>query len=89
MVGNISVSNKGVILNRSASTKPTWQLNGEIKRRSNIADNFTNDTAVIRLVGALMGGQNDEYVVYRRYMTLEGFKPASDDPLTKLPAVPA
>ena len=33
--------------------------------------------------------QNDEWAVSRRYMTLEGLKPVTDDPLIKLPAVAA
>ncbi len=72
-----------------ASTNPIERLNGEIKRRSDVVGIFPNDKAVVRLVGALMLEQNDEWAVCRRYMTLEGLKPVSDDPLIKLPAVAA
>jgi len=72
-----------------ASTNPIERLNGEVKRRSDVVGIFPNDKAVVRLVGALMLEQNDEWAVCRRYMTLEGLKPVSDDPLVKLPAVAA
>ena len=72
-----------------ASTNPIERLNGEVKRRSDVVGIFPNDKAVVRLVGALMLEQNDEWAVSRRYMTLEGLKPVSDDPLIKLPAVAA
>jgi hypothetical protein len=48
----------------------------------------TNEAAIIRLVGAILLEQNDEWTVQRaRYMTLETIAPMSDDPKVSLPAV--
>ena len=51
---------------------------------------FPNEAAIVRLVGAILLEQNDEWAVQRaRYMTLETIAPLSDDLLVKLPAVAA
>src|ERR687895_1924119 len=63
-----------------ASTNPLERLNGEVKRRSDVVGIFPNAAAVVRLVGALMLEQNDEWAVSHRYMSLEGLAVLSDAP---------
>jgi len=54
------------------SANPLERLNAEVKRRTNVIGIFPNDKAVIRLVGAMMLEQNDEWSLQLRYMQLEG-----------------
>ena len=70
------------------STNGLERLNGEIKRRTEVVGIFPNDEAIVRLVGAILLEQNDEWAVQRaRYMTLETIAALSDDVVVGLPAV--
>ena len=72
------------------STNPIERLNGEIKRRTEVVGIFPNEAAIVRLVGAILLEQNDEWAVQRaRYMTLETIAPLSDHPIVGLPTVAA
>lgn len=69
------------------STNPLERLNAEVKRRTNVVGIFPNEGAIIRLVGAMMMEQNDEWSLQRRYMQLEGLQSLSDNQSARLSAV--
>lgn len=72
-----------------ASTNPLERVNKEIKRRADVVGIFPNDEAVVRLIGALMLEQSDEWAVGRRYFSLESLASLADTDPRRLSAMAA
>jgi putative transposase len=65
------------------STNPLERPNGEIKRRTDVVASSPTRQPFVRLAGAMLLEQNDEWAVRRRYMSLEPLETLSDDAKAK------
>ena len=69
------------------STNPLERLNKEVKRRADVVGIFPNEESILRLIGAVLFEQNDDWQSQHRYMMVDAFSQidtAQIDPLLSI-----
>jgi len=68
ILGKILSRENRIHINSTAFSRE--RINGEIRRRTDMVGVFPSRSTIIRLAGTILGGQNDEWTVSRRYILI-------------------
>ena len=75
------------------STNPLERLNKEVKRRADVVGIFPSELSIVRLIGAVLLEQNDEWQLRHRYMQVEAMAellaPEAETDTPRLPPLAA
>jgi transposase-like protein len=70
-------------------TNPLERLNKEVKRRADVVGIFPSEPSIVRLIGAVLLEQNDEWQLQHRYMQVEAMaelaSPAAEPEPAQIP----